>query len=149
MNKAFVREPEPDGRAYCPRCAALGVQVRTATLDYHIRADSRAKIGVYAWFCGFANCEIAYFDLFERFVLVNELSHPIYPKDTSAAICPCFGFTLEDVDVAIHERSPTTIRELLTKSKSSEANCGALAPSGQCCMQEVQRLYIRGVGAAN
>lgn len=149
MNKAFVREPEPDERAFCPRCAALGVQVRRATLDYHIRADSRAKIGVCAWFCGFANCEIAYFDLFERVVLVNELCHPIYPKDTSAAICPCFGFTLEDVDEAIQERSPIKIRELLTKSKSNEANCGVLAPNGQCCMQEVQRLYTQGIGAAN
>ncbi|MCA9158608.1 MAG: hypothetical protein KDA72_09790 [Planctomycetales bacterium] len=149
MNKAFVRAPEPDGRAFCPRCAALGVQVRAVTLDYHVRAESRAKIGICAWFCSFASCEIAYFDLFERVVLANELNHPIYPKDTSAAICPCFGFTLEDVAVAIQQRSPTKIRQLLTKSTSNEANCGALAPNGRCCMQEVQRLYIRGVGAAN
>ena len=145
MNKAFVREPESDGRAYCSRCGALGVAVGKATLDHHIHSDFRVKIGDAAWFCGFAGCDVAYFDLFERVVLVSELQHPIYPKDASVAICSCFGFTVEDVDAAIQERSPLRIRELLAKSKSAQANCGTLAPSGQCCLQEVQRLYIRGV----
>ena len=149
MNKAFVREPEADGRAYCPLCGALGVAVGKATLDHQIQSDSRAKLGASAWFCGFANCEIAYFDLFERVVLVCELQHSIYPKDANAPICPCFGLTLEDVDTTIRLRSPGPIRELLAKSKSKEANCGILSPDGKCCMQEVQRLYIRGVGAAN
>ncbi len=149
MNKAFVREPEPDGRAFCPQCGTLGVTVGKATLDHHIHAESRSKLGAGGWFCGFARCEVAYFDLFERVVLVSELLHPIYPKDTNAPICPCFGFTLEDIDSAIQQRSPASIRELLRKSKSKEANCGNLSPDGQCCMQEVQRLYIRGVGAVN
>ena len=126
MNKAFVREPEPD-----------------------VQLDFRAKLGDAAWFCGFGNCEVTYFDLFERVVLVSELRHPIYPKDISAAICPCFGFSLDDVEAAIKERSPLKIRELLAKSKSKEANCCTLAPNGQCCLQEVQRLYIRGVGTTS
>ena len=149
MNKAFVREPEPDGRAYCPLCGTLGVTVGKATLDRHIVVDSRSKLGDGAWFCGFARCDVAYFDLFERFVLVSELLVPIYPKATDAPICPCFGFTLEDIESAIQQRSPESIRELLRKSKSKEANCGVSSPDGQCCMQEVQRLYIRGVGATN
>jgi bacterioferritin-associated ferredoxin len=149
MNKAFVREQEPDGRAYCPQCGTLGVAVGKATLDHHIVADSRSKLGDGAWFCGFARCDVAYFDLFERLVLVSELRAPIYPKDTNAPICPCFGFTLEDIESAIQQRSPESIRELLRKSTSKEANCGLCSPDGQCCMQEVQRLYIRGVGAMN
>jgi Zinc binding domain len=149
MNKAFVREQEPDGRAYCPQCGTLGVAVGKATLDHHIVSDSRPKLGDGAWFCGFARCDVAYFDLFERLVLASDLLAPIYPKDSNAPICPCFGFTLEDIDSAIQQRSPESIRELLRKSKSREANCGMNSPDGQCCMQEVQRLYIRGVGATN
>lgn len=145
MNKAFVREPEPDGKAYCPGCGALGAAVGKATLDHHIHAASRAKLGEGAWFCGFGRCDVAYFDLFERFVHVNELRTAVYPKDSDSPLCPCFGFTMADIDAAIEQRSPGPIRELLAKSKSKEANCGTLAPSGQCCMQEVQRLYIRGV----
>jgi Zinc binding domain len=129
MNKAFVREPEPDGRAYCPQCGTLGVTVGKVTLDHHIVAESRSKLGDGAWFCGFARCDVAYFDLFERLVLVSELLAPIYPKDSSAPICPW------------------SLRELLRKSKSKEANCGLRSPDGQCCTQEVQRLYIRGLGA--
>ncbi len=146
MNKAFVREPDPDGRAFCPQCGTLGITVGKFTLDHHVVAESRVKLGEGAWFCGFARCDVAYFDLFERVVSVSELRRPIYPKDSTAPICSCFGFTLEDIDLAIQTRSPKSIRELLTKSKSKAADCGNLAPDGQCCMQEVQRLYIRGVG---
>ena len=145
MNKAFVREPEPDGRAFCPLCGAVGIAVDRTTMDHHIRADSRSKLGTDGWFCPSAVCDAAYFDLMERVVLVNQLQRPVYPKWLQAPICPCFGFTLDDLDAAIHRGSPASIRELLGKSKSSQAHCGLLAANGRCCMQEVQRLYIRGV----
>jgi len=61
MNKAFVREPEFDEKAYCPRCGALGIAVGRATLDHHIHADSRAKLGDDAWFCG-NQATVAWFD---------------------------------------------------------------------------------------
>jgi hypothetical protein len=149
MNKAFVREPEQDGKAYCPRCGTLGIAVGQSTLDHHISVDRRSELAGDAWYCDFAKCEVAYFDLFERMVLVSDLRKGIYPKDADAPICPCFGITKEDIDAAIENRSPGPIRELIAKSKSTEANCRMLAPSGQCCLQEVQRLYIRGVGAPN
>gem|GEM_PF-5821896 len=50
---------------------------------------------------------------------------------------------------AIKQRSPGSIRELTTKSKSKQANCGTLAPNGQRFMQEVQRLYIRAIALSN
>lgn len=144
MNKAFVREPEFEGRAYCPRCGSLGTAVGEATLDYHLRPEARGTLGNAAWFCGFSKCDVAYFDLFDRVATVAGLRRAVYPKDAQAVICPCFGFTAGDVDAAIRERSPAPIRELLAKSKSADARCGTLAPDGQCCMREVQRLYIRG-----
>lgn len=145
INKAFVREPEPDARVFCPNCGAVGVAVGRTTLDHHMPADSRSKLGADVWFCPSPVCDTAYFDFLERFVLVNELRHPVYPKSTDAAICPCFGFTIDDLDISIRRRSSELIRELLAKSKSFEANCTTLAADGRCCMQEVQRLYIRGV----
>lgn len=145
MNKAFVREPDPDGRAFCPACGALGTAVGRTTLDHHIRGDARAKLGADAWFCPYHGCDTAYFDLFERTVSTSELQRPVYPKSLDAPICACFGFTIDDLDSAIDRCSPESIRELLAKSKSPEANCATLAANGQCCMQEVQRLYIRGV----
>lgn len=148
MNKAFVREPDPDGRAFCPGCGALGVAVGRATLDHQVRDDARSKFGGDGWFCPFPGCEIAYFDLFDRVVLVSELRRAVYPKSIDAPICPCFGFTIDDLDEAIDRRSPESIRELLAKSKSTEANCATLAANGQCCMPEVQRLYIRGIQTA-
>ena len=116
-----------------------------ATLDHHIRPEARPHLGDSAWFCGFARCEAAYFDLLERVVTADELQAPVYPKDPAAPICACFGFTRDEVDADIAERSPTRVRELLARSKSAEARCARLAADGQCCMAEVQRLYIRGV----
>jgi len=143
MNKAFVREPDDDGRAYCPRCGTLGTAVGAGPLDTHIRPASRDKLQDAAWFCGFTNCDVAYFNLFESVVLLEELNAPIYPFDFDAPLCPCFGFTRADVEADADEETPTRIRALLAKSKSDAAHCQTLAPDGQCCMAVVQKLYMK------
>ncbi len=107
MNKAFVREPESDGRAYCPRCGMLGVPVGAGPLDTHIRPESRAKMHDAAWFCPFPRCDVAYFNEFEAIVTVNELKSPIYPKDLDAPLCACFGLTYDDVAADVHDEKPT------------------------------------------
>lgn len=143
MNKAFVREPEADGRAFCPRCGALGFPVERGPLDVHIRTESRGKLGDSAWFCGFARCEVAYFNLFEMFVEVAELKAPVYPKDLDAPICACFGLRYDDIDADVREGTPTRVRELLAKSKTVDARCHELAADGRPCMTAVQELYLR------
>jgi len=143
MNKAFTREPDADGRVYCPRCRSLGTPVTTVTLDYHVNEQSRMGLGDAAWFCDFDRCDIVYFDQFDRSVAVDELQSSIYPKHPAAPICACFGFTLEDVDADVDHGTPTRIRELLAKSQSSDAQCQTLAASGRCCMREVQRIYMK------
>ena len=56
----------------------------------------------------------------------------------------CFGLTEQDVDDDLSEGTPRRIRELLAKSKSPAAHCETAAVSGQCCMAEVQKFYMRG-----
>lgn len=143
MNKAFVREPEPDGRAFCPRCGALGFPVERGPLDTHIRPEARGKLGDSAWFCGFPRCDVAYFNLFEMTVLVEELKGPVYPKDLDAPICACFGLNYDDVEADVQSDSPTRVRALLARSKTAEAQCATLASDGRCCMAAVQELYMR------
>ena len=145
MNKAFIREPEFDGSAYCPRCGSLGTAVTEAALDRYVKEEFRSRIGQSAWFCPFARCDAAYFDLLERVVAVGELRQGVYPKDPAAPICACFGFTLDEIEADLQEGAPTRIRALLSKTKSSEARCSDLAADGHCCMPEVQRLYVRGI----
>jgi hypothetical protein len=143
MNKAFVREPEDDGRAYCPRCKSLSVEVGPEPLDTHVRPDARGKLRDRAWFCNFARCDVAYFNDFDAVVTVDELNAPVYPKDPDAPICACFGFTYDDVVADARDEKPLRIRALLAKSKSPEARCRAAAPDGRCCMTAVQELYMR------
>ncbi len=44
MNKAFVREPEPDGKAYCPSCGTLGIAVGRETVDHHVLPEHRTQL---------------------------------------------------------------------------------------------------------
>ncbi len=143
MNKAFVREPEDDGRAYCPRCRSLGIPVESGPLDTHIRTESRGKMQDSAWFCNFPSCDVAYFNQFDEVALINELKAVVYPKDLDAPICACFGLTYEDVEADIRDVKPNRIRDLLAKSQSTSANCHTLAADGRCCMSSVQELYMR------
>ena len=115
MNKAFVREPEDDGRGFCPYCGSLGTPVDAGPLDTHIRPESRRKMRDAAWFCGFPQCEVAYFNQFDSVVLMDELKAPVYPYDVNAPICACFVFTYDDVEADVRDGVPTRIRELLTK----------------------------------
>ncbi len=143
MNKAFVREPEFDGRAYCPRCGSLGLAVTAPTLDALITEPARGRLTDSAWFCEYARCDVVYFNLFESVVTVDELQRPVYPKDPAAPICACFGFSHADIEADVADAEPHRIRALLARSKSPEAHCRTAAPSGRCCMTEVQRLYMR------
>jgi hypothetical protein len=142
MNKAFVKEPDTSD-ANCPRCQALGVAVGPVTLESHLDETTVKQIAEHAFFCPLAACEVAYFDEFERVVLCRSLRKPVYPKDPTAPMCACFGLTCEDVQCDLDDGTPTRIRELLLKAKSPDAHCQSRSPTGQSCIAEVQRYYLR------
>jgi hypothetical protein len=112
-------------------------------LAAHVPAARLADLPDSAYFCADARCDAAYFDVFERVILADELLRPVYPKDLEAPMCPCFGLTRDDVEADAAEGSPRRVRELLAKSKGPEARCAVRSPSGQCCMPEVQRYYMK------
>ena len=86
MNKAFVREPDADGRVLCPRCGTPGTAVGTGPLDTHIQESVRSRMGDSGWYCRHPACHVAYFNMFEQAVLVSELRSPVYPYDVDAPI---------------------------------------------------------------
>jgi hypothetical protein len=143
MNKAFIKEEEFDANVDCPHCGTPGQAVWDGPLNTHIAAGSRSKLGDSGWFCKVARCEVAYFDRAGRFVTIDELKAPVYPKDLDAPMCACFGLTYDDVDADVREGTPTRVRALLARSKTPEARCQTLAADGRCCMAAVQELYLR------
>jgi hypothetical protein len=50
---------------------------------------------------------------------------------------------MEEIEADAREEKPVRIRALLAKSQSEEARCSELAANGQCCLREIQRLYMR------
>lgn len=79
MNKAFVREPE-EKRDRCPACGTTGVAVFEVTLNEWLSTDQRQQLSEAAYFCAHESCEVAYFDGFERTVLAEEITTPVWPK---------------------------------------------------------------------
>lgn len=142
MNKAFVREPDP-GNELCPRCGSPGQPVSRETIVAQLPPNQEPQLAVTANFCPSAQCDVAYFDMFERVVLASELRQPIYPKDFDAPICVCFQFFTADIDKDIAEGVVTRTKELLAKAKSDAAQCERLAANGRSCVAEVQRYYMQ------
>jgi len=142
MNKAFVREPDTS-EVNCPLCGGIGEEVQRVTIESHVPPDALRPLAATAYFCPTPSCLVAYFDAFETTVATGDLKQPIFPKDASAPLCPCFGLTREDVEADIADGTPRRIRELLTKSKSSAARCQTAAPTGRCCLPDVQKYYFK------
>lgn len=145
MNKAFVREPEDNGQAFCPRCTSLGISVTAATLEAQLKSEMLAELSETAWFCPFPTCEVAYFDLFERVALLDALRGPVYPKDPSAPICHCFGFSTSEIDQDIDEGGVQRTRAHVQRAQES-VQCLTKSPTGQSCIAEVQRYYMKRRG---
>lgn len=145
MNKAFVREPE-QGVERCPQCGAPGEPVQEATLVAHVPADKLAEIAKAANFCATPSCPVVYFDAFERVVLARDLPQPVYPKNTQAPICPCFGFTCDKIDEDIAEGVVTRTKAAVERAKSAAAECLTRSPRGQSCVSDIQRYYMKNKG---
>jgi hypothetical protein len=143
MNKAFIREDVDANQGHCPRCGSLGLAVPPAAVRAQLGTEPGRGLSEAGYFCPFARCEVAYFDLFGGVVLAESLPRPIYPKDPRAPICPCFGLSLDDIEADVREGAPRRVRQLLADSRSSRARCAELSPTGQSCVGEVQRLYLR------
>jgi Zinc binding domain len=142
MNKAFIKESDGD-EIRCPGCESAGVAVGQAVLDHQIQTEFRSLLGDHAWFCRYAGCPVAYFNNWAGQVLVSQLRGPVYPKSPGAPLCRCFPFSMEEIEADAQEPVPHRIRELYAKSRTPEARCSQLAPDGQCCLTEIQRIYFR------
>ncbi|MBL9093747.1 MAG: hypothetical protein JNL96_21200 [Planctomycetaceae bacterium] len=147
MNKAFVREPE-GGDARCPQCGSVGIPVGERTLHSFVRTEDHNDIAETGYYCEIASCPVAYFDDFERAIRVERLVRPVWPKDSAAPICGCFGFMAGDVERDVAERSVARVRAAVERSKSAEARCVELCPTGRSCAAAIQKYYFKLAGGA-
>ena len=145
MNKAFVREPDATDER-CPRCGGIGIPVSRAVVLRHVREPASVAIAETANFCPSPGCDAVYFDMFERVIAVAAVGPPIYPKDPQAPLCACFGLTADDIDRDLAEGVATRTKACLLRARTVEARCGELAPTGQSCVAEVQRYFMRRKG---
>ena len=72
MNKAFVREPDQTAD-YCPRCGSKGQQVSKETIQSHLPDGKTPTVTDPANFCPSPQCDVVYFDAFERIIVTSDL----------------------------------------------------------------------------
>ena len=152
MNKAFVKEQDSTaGR--CPKCGSPGTVVFQETLQAHLPLVALENLTDSAFFCAQPRCSVVYFDLFDRVVEEAAVKTPVYPKNPEAPLCACFGLTSEDVEQDIREGVVTRTRACVERASverarvgqtgALEARCAIASPSGQSCVAEVQRYYMK------
>jgi len=142
MNKAFVREAD-DVAPRCPDCDSPGQEVLPDTLAAQLTPELRTGLTESAWFCAFDRCEVVYFDAFGRSVRAEQLARPVWPKDPSAPLCPCFGLTAADIELDLAEGTVTRTRACVQRAQSPEARCTLNNPAGRSCVAEVQGYYMK------
>ena len=130
MNKAFVREPDQMS-AYCPRCGSKGEEVGWETIQSYLPDGKTPVVADPANFCPTPQCDVVYFDAFERVIVTGDLIKPVYPKNPDAPICACFGLTRHDIEADVREGVVTRVKAILEKAKSPEACCSRMAANGQ------------------
>jgi len=146
MNKAFVREPDHTVE-YCPRCGSKGEQVGRETVQAHLPEGEKPKVADPANFCPSPNCDVVYFDAFERVILTGDLKGPVYPKNIDAPICACYGLTRQDIEADVREGSVARVKAIIEKANSPEACCSQKAANGRSCVAYVQKYYMQCRGA--
>jgi hypothetical protein len=142
MNKAFVREPDLSV-AYCPRCGSKGQQVGRETVQSYLPSGKSPLVADPSYFCPSPQCDVVYFDAFERVIATGDLNKPVYPKDPDAPMCACFGLTRRDIEQDVSEGVVTRVKAILEKAEAPDARCVHMAANGQPCTAYVQKCYIQ------
>lgn len=144
MNKAFVRDPEPQDPC-CPEqtgCGAVGVPVEQETLDAQLSKDARQTLQGQAFYCPNPVCEVAYFDAWGGTVPLDRVARPTYPKPDSALLCHCLGIRADEIIEEAKRGCRDRIRQLVAEAESGTHPCAKQMPSGRPCVTEARRLFM-------
>ncbi len=144
MNKAFVRDPEPQDPC-CPEptgCGGVGIPVGDETLRAQLGEEALRTLRSPAYYCPHPGCEIGYFDAWGATVALDLLTQPAYPKPSSAPLCHCLGVSAEAIVEEAKGGRRDLIRRLVAEAETGAHACACRMPSGRPCVTEARRLFL-------
>lgn len=144
MNKAFVRDPEPQDPC-CPElngCGATGILVPEETVRAQLSEEARGVLQGPAYYCPTPSCDVAYFDALGATVGVDHLAIPASPKSDDAPLCNCIGVTAEEIVEEAQRGCRDLIRQIVAEAERDGCRCARRMPSGQPCATEARRLFL-------
>jgi len=146
LNKAFVKEPEP-AEPRCPPpsggCDAIGLPVTRTTLRAQLSEEDADRFAGSAFYCPSPNCDIAYFDPWGVTIPRSEIRSEAYPKSAGAPVCSCFGVTADEILRRATSGEKAWARDQLARAESAEAKCETEAPSGESCVAEFRKIFLK------
>jgi len=144
VNKAFVKEPEPE-EPRCPApdgCGQLGVPVSRRTLEEKLTAESAAAYSESSCWCPTVGCPIAYFDRWGHTTRVDQLTALPWPKDPQGTVCACLGVAPEALRLDAEAGRRELVKEILAAAEDPAARCKTESVTGRSCVTEVRRLFM-------
>lgn len=143
MNRAFIREPDDTMDPRCPRCGVLGWPVARHTVTSLAQSDAVNSVSDASFFCHNASCRAVYYDANGQTIEVSQMRVRVWPKDSSAPVCGCYGVTADLIEEDARAGRRDALRLLTAKSEAEPARCEFKSTSGRCCLAEVQRIFLR------
>ncbi|MCE9605296.1 MAG: hypothetical protein K8U03_10385 [Planctomycetia bacterium] len=113
------------------------------TLAAFVQTERRHEISETAYFCEFPRCEVIYFDDFERFLVSTDLLRSVWPKDSDAPLCGCFGLSADDVADDVREGTVARVKAAVAKANSANTHCLTMSAKGRNCAADIQRYYFK------
>jgi hypothetical protein len=124
----------------CPACGQPAKPVSALTLERHIAAELRARLGESAGFCANPDCEVVYCAPNDATVHKGEMATPVTLKDAGdeVPVCYCFGFKRGDLLKDLESDGKTDIPGQIRKGiKDGLCDCERKNPQGVCCLGNV------------
>ena len=126
----------------CPVCGNAGRKVSTVTLENHLRAPLREKMGNDVTFCLNPACEVVYCNPAGDVAKKGETVLPVTLKDPGdeVHVCYCFDFKRGDLRRDLREKGKTDIPQEIRKGiDEGRCDCERKNPQGACCLGNVTK----------
>ena len=144
MNKAFVRDPEPQDPT-CPEpkgCGTAGIPVDKETLVAQLSDATSQALHGQAYYCPSPGCHVAYFDAIGGIVALDEIARPAHPKPDGAPLCHCLGVHADEIIEEAKRGCRDRIRRIVAEAEQNASRCAKKMPSGRPCATEARRLFM-------
>ncbi len=128
--------------ALCASCGQKGREVDVLTVKSMLTPSALATLDISQRFrfCSHPACKVVYFGHTGQQFLIEDMSIPVFQKDTrpSVPVCYCFGWTRARIREELSSTGTSTAAASISAHiKAGRCACEVNNPQGACCLGNV------------